>query len=147
MQKQRPAKLRSGGAVQAGADPASVRDPFAAADHAGCRSERGVSLVSGLYDVAESSALCDDQLCVLPSLYGRRDRGRVPLDTGGSGPGGISVAGGGVCGRNAHQGERKPEEAREEGDTRGGEAVSGAAGRGDRSGSIGTREKAPEKEG
>ena len=96
---------------------------------------------------AESSALCDDQLCVLPSLYCGSDRGRIPLDTGGSGPGGISVAGGGVCGRNAHQGEREPEEAREEGNPRGGEAVSGAAGRGDRSGSSGAWEKAPEKEG
>ena len=139
-------ELRSCGAVQAGADPASVRDPFAAADHAGRRSKRGVSLVSGVYDVAESSALCDDQLCVLPSLYGGSDRRRIPLDTGGSGPGGVSVAGGGICGRNAHQGEREPEEAREEGDSRGGEAVSGAAGRGDRSGSSGAREKAPEKE-
>ena len=30
-----------------------------------------------------------------------------------SGSGGISVAGGGICGRNAHQGEHEPEEARE----------------------------------
>ncbi|MCI5847868.1 MAG: transposase, partial [Clostridiales bacterium] len=81
---------------------------------------------------AESSALCDDQLCVLPSLYRRRDRRRVPLDTGGGRPGGVSVAGGRVCGRNAHQGERESEEAREEGNSRGSEAVSGTAGRGDR---------------
>ena len=127
--------------------PVSVRNPFAASDHAGCGGERGVSLVSGLYDVAESSALCDDQLCVLPSLYGGSHRGRVPLDSGGSGPGGVPVAGGRVCGRNAHQGEREPEEAREEGNPCGGEAVSGAAGRGDRSGSSGAREKAPKKEG
>ena len=58
------------------------------ADYAGRRSERGISLVSGVYDVAESSALCDDQLRVRSSLYGGSDRGRVPLDPGGSGGGG-----------------------------------------------------------
>ena len=36
---------------------------------------------------------------------------------------GFLFSGGGVCGRNAHQGEREPEEAREEGNPRGGEAV------------------------
>ena len=90
-------------------------NPFAAANRAGRRRECGVSPLSGVCDVTEAAALCDDPLRVPPSLYGGGDRKRIPLDTGGGRPGGISVAGCRVRERDAHQGERDPEKAREKG--------------------------------
>ena len=97
-----PPQLRSGGAVQAGADSASVRNTLASANDERRGSECGVSLVSGIYHVAAASAFCDDQLCVLSPLYCGSDRRGVPVGTGGSLPRRISFAGGRVCGWNAH---------------------------------------------
>ena len=84
--------------------------------HAGRRSERGVSLVSGIY-------ACRSRLPHFATIsYAFWHRFTAEVIEGvfrwileEVAPGGISVAGGGVCGRNAHQGEREPEEAREEG--------------------------------
>ena len=120
-----------GGVVQAGADPASVRNPIAAADHAGCGSERGVSLVSGIYDVAKSAALCDDQLHVLPLITAEVIESvfRWILEevarAGYLSPEIVFVDGTHI------KANAKPEEAHEEACPSCREAVSGATGRGD----------------
>ena len=81
----------------------------------------------------------------LPPLYRGSDRRGVPVGAGGSRPRGISFTRGCVCGWNAHQSERQSEKARKKADSRCCKAVSGAAGRRDRSRSLSTREEAAEK--
>lgn len=99
---------RPGGAVQAGDAPATVRHRVAAPDAVGCGSERSIPVVSGVKHAAATAALCNGQLCVPVPVHRRCNRGSVPVDTGGDCPCRISVAGGYIRGRDAHQGEREP---------------------------------------
>ena len=55
------------------------------------------------------------QLCIPASIYRRSNRRRVPVDTGRSCPGRISVCGSRVCGWNTYQSECEPEKANEKG--------------------------------
>ena len=106
----------------------SVWHPFSAADHAGCGSECGLSMVSGVHHVAAAAALCNHQLRIPASIYSRSNRRCVPVDTGGSCPGRIPVCGSRVCGWNAYQSECEPEKANEKGHTGCSETLSGATG-------------------
>ena len=103
-----------------------------AAKHAGCTSQCDISLVSGVHHVGGFAALCNDQLRIL--TYSRRNRRGVPVEPEASRSRGLSVTGSYGCGWNTHQSERELEEACEKIDPHSSEALSGAIGRGDRSG-------------
>ena len=113
------AERRPRGAVQDGADPASVRAGVPAADGGGGLPQYCISLVSEVQPAGGNTTFLRGELQFPAPVYRRDSRLGIPLDSGGSGAGGISLPQGSFYRRHAHQGQCQREKVGEGTDAHG----------------------------